>query len=71
MLTCAREYPIIIQNGDEIIHEITVTEFRGKCAYAIKVGKAHYRVISKEKFNAIMKEAEANGYYIFDYGTFD
>lgn len=41
------------------------------CQYAIKLGERHYLMISRERFNRIIWTAEANGFLVFDYRTFD
>lgn len=64
-------YPIVIQNGDNVVYEFSVSNVQGKQVYAIKSNYGSFRVISEAKFNAIMNEARSKGYYIFNYGEFD
>ena len=66
-----KAYPIVIQNGDKVVCEISVSNVQGKQVYAVKSNYGSFRVISEAKFNAIMNEARSKGYYIFDYSTFD
>lgn len=41
------------------------------CQFAIKLGERHYLMIYRERFNRIIQFAEANGFLVFDYTTFD
>lgn len=41
------------------------------CQFGIKLHEGHYLMISRERFNAIIRKAEENGLWVFDYTTFD
>lgn len=64
-------YPIVIQNGDKAIHEISVSYIQGKCTYYRRTKYGSFRVISEKQFQSIMDNAKRKGYYIFNYGEFD
>lgn len=66
----SKSYPIVIQNGYDVVYEISVVEWHGKCSYSLKGSDGHFTAISKEQFENIMEQARTKGYYVFDYGTF-
>lgn len=66
-----KSYPVVIQNGDNVICEISVGFNKGITTYAIRTGRGTFRVISEEKFKKIISTARSKGFYIFDYGTFE
>lgn len=65
--------PVIIQDGDKIVMELAVLwdhRVPWMCEFAIKLHERHYLMISRNKFDAIIRKAEEAGLLVFDYTQF-
>ena len=67
----SKSYPVVIQKGDNVICEISVSSNKGITTYSVMSKHGTFHMISEEKFKAIISHARSKGYYIFDYGTFE
>ena len=67
--------PIIITNDNGVVLKELVVFWDHRipwlCQFGIKLHERHYLMISRERFNRIIQFAEANGFLVFDYRTFD
>lgn len=69
------ERPVIIADDNgTVVKELAVFwdhRIPWLVQFAIKLGKRHYLMISRERFNRIIWTARENGFMVFDYRDFD
>lgn len=67
------ERSVIIKDGDKTVRELVVLwdhRMPCMCQFAIKLHERHYLMISRDKFNRIIRNAETAGLMVFDYTDF-